>query len=81
MKSLVRWQPFQELSSLQQEMNRRFDNFFGRSSPPLLDEDLGAWGFGPPMDVYEDGEKRLRLRSWRVDARDAKTGWRKAKTD
>ena len=30
MKSLVRWQPFQELNSLQKQMNRVVDTFFGR---------------------------------------------------
>lgn len=73
MKSLVRWQPFQELSSLQQEMNWLFDNFFGRSSPPLLEEDLGTWGFGPPMDVYEDGEKlKITVEIPGLDAKEIK---------
>jgi hypothetical protein len=31
-KSLVRWQPLQELNSLQRQMNHLFDGFFGRTT-------------------------------------------------
>ena len=55
MKSLAQRQPFQERNSLQQEMNRLFDSFFGKR-PMAFEEDLTDWGFGPPVDVYEDDE-------------------------
>ncbi len=49
MKSLVRWQPFQELNSLQKQMNRMFDNFFGRTTSLMpLEENLNDLEFGPP---------------------------------
>jgi len=58
MKSLVRWQPLQEFNSLQRQMNRVFDNVFGRTtSLAPFEENLSSWEFGPPVDIYEDDEK------------------------
>ena len=58
MKSLIRWQPFQELNSLQRQMNRMFDNFFGRSTSLMpFQENLSDWEFGPPVDIYEDDQR------------------------
>jgi len=58
MKSLVRWQPFQELNSLQGQMNRMFDNFFGRTTSLMpFQENLSDWEFGPPVDIYEDDQR------------------------
>jgi HSP20 family protein len=57
MKSLVRWQPFQELTSLQHQMNRLVDNFFGRSPWAPFEEGLTPWEFGPAADIYEDDQK------------------------
>jgi len=58
MKSLVRWQPFQELNSFQKQMNRMFDNFFGRTTSLMpLEENLSDWEFGTPVDIYEDDQK------------------------
>ncbi len=57
MKSLVRWQPFQELSTLQRQMNRLFESFAGRTSLLPFEEELGAWEFGPPVDIIEDDQK------------------------
>lgn len=57
MKSLVRWQPFQELNSLQRQMNRVFDNFFGRTPLMPCEENLNGWEFGPPVDIYEDDQR------------------------
>ncbi|HEX4920574.1 MAG TPA: Hsp20/alpha crystallin family protein [Candidatus Bathyarchaeia archaeon] len=58
MKSLVRWQPFQEFSSLQRQMNRMFDNFFGRTTSLMpFEENLSDWEFGPPVDIYEDDQR------------------------
>jgi HSP20 family protein len=62
MKSLVRWQPFQELTSLQRQMNHLFDSFFGRTPWPPLEENLSAWEFGPLGDVYEDDDQRLTFK-------------------
>ena len=49
MTLITRWDPFRELSTLQQQVNRLFnDQFTGRG-----EEALGA-NFVPPVDVYED---------------------------
>ena len=58
MKSLVRWQPIQEFNSLQRQMNRMFDNFFGRTTSLMpFEESLSGWEFGQPVDIYEDDQK------------------------
>jgi len=47
----TRWEPFRELATLQERMNRLFnDQFNGYSSG----ESLTAGSFVPPVDVYED---------------------------
>jgi len=58
MKSLVRWQPFQEFKSLQRQMNRMFDNFLSRTTSLMpFEENLNGWEFGPPVDIYEDDQR------------------------
>jgi HSP20 family protein len=60
MGSLIRWQPFHELTSIQERMNRLFEDFFGRAPlAPGAEEPLGAWGFAPPVDIYEDAHKLM----------------------
>jgi HSP20 family protein len=49
MTVLTRWNPYRELNSLQNHMNRLFDAQFGGR-----DESLTAGAFVPPVDVYED---------------------------
>ncbi len=57
MESLVRWQPFRELASIEQDMKRLFDSFFRRAPLPLvLDERFDPWRFAPPTDIYEDAD-------------------------
>jgi len=57
MKSLVRWQPFQEFTSLQRQMNRLLHAFSGETSLMPFEESLIGWDFGPPVDIYEDDQK------------------------
>ena len=58
MKSLVRWQPFDELNSFQRQINRLFDNFFSRTTSLMpLEESVNSWEFGPPVDIYEDDQR------------------------
>ncbi len=57
MKSLVRWQPFQEFTGLQRQRSRLFDNFFSRTPLIPFEENLAGWEFGPPVDIYEDDQK------------------------
>jgi HSP20 family protein len=55
--TLTRWQPFRELSSLQDRVNRLFSEFF-----PEMDGDnpsLMAPGFSPRTDVYEEDDHVL----------------------
>lgn len=47
--TLDRWEPFRGLSEIQSEVNRLFDNFFGRPAGVALGERLWA----PAMDMYE----------------------------
>lgn len=47
MTSLIRWDPFAELSSLRRAMDRLFDDFM----TPRLWRAEGEWAF--PVDVYE----------------------------
>jgi HSP20 family protein len=57
MKSLERWQPFQELSTLQRQMNRLFESFTGRTPMLPFEEEITGWEFGPPVDIIEDDQK------------------------
>jgi len=47
--TLSRWEPFRELSEIQQEMNRLFDSFFGRPSSFQAGERVWM----PLVDMYE----------------------------
>ncbi len=56
MTTLTRWDPFRELATLQDRMNRLFqDQFAGR------EEELTTAAFAPPVDIYED-EHNLTLK-------------------
>ncbi len=47
---LTRWDPFRELTALQREMNRLFQDF----STGRGEQDLATTSFAPPVDIYED---------------------------
>jgi HSP20 family protein len=49
MTLLTRWDPFRELSVLQDRMNRLFQDF-----APRHEQELTAGNFVPPVDIYED---------------------------
>ena len=51
MTVLTRWEPFRELTTLQDRMNRLFRDSF---SADVQDESLATSAFAPPVDVYED---------------------------
>lgn len=57
MTMITRWDPFRELSTLQDRMNRLFNDQFGTIT---RDESLTG-AFVPPVDVYED-ENAIQLR-------------------
>lgn len=48
MATLMRWEPSQEISALQREMNRLFDNFMA----PLTRQEQG-WAFVPAVEMNE----------------------------
>ena len=58
MTVLTRWDPFREFSTLQDRMNRLFQDSFGRDT---REEALSTTSFAPPVDVYED-EHQITLK-------------------
>ncbi len=68
--ALVRWEPFRDLMSIQERMNRLFEDSF-RGLPRTGDEDsvLGAWA--PPVDIFEQsGNIVLKAELPGVDPKD-----------
>ena len=56
MSSLIRWEPFRDLVSLRDRMDRLFGDFAGRGWPTQgwpTEEGLTAGMWNPPVDVYE----------------------------
>jgi HSP20 family protein len=51
MTTIVRWDPFKELSTLQDRMNRAFGDLWGRAHRPDEDYISGSWM--PAVDVRE----------------------------
>jgi HSP20 family protein len=73
MKSLARWQPFQELNSLQKQMNGMFENFFGTTPRLPFEDNLSTLEFGPPVDIYEDDERfTFKVEVPGIDGKDVK---------
>jgi HSP20 family protein len=54
--AITRWDPFRELTSLQDRMNRLFQEQYGGR-----EEELTTSAFAPPVDIYED-EHNLTLK-------------------
>jgi HSP20 family protein len=55
MTLLSRWEPFRELSTLQDRMNSMMNRVFRESyNPEVPDESLTTTSFAPPVDIYED---------------------------
>lgn len=56
--TLVRWDPFRELGTLQQRMNRIFDDTIRRREPSLDEgEEIVAGTWVPAVDIVETPEK------------------------
>jgi len=66
MAILTRWDPFRELYSLQNRMNRLFEEqYSGR------EDSLTAGAFVPPVDIYEDEHSvQLKLEVPGIDEKD-----------
>lgn len=68
MTVLTRWEPFRELSTLQERMNRLFNEQFGTMGS---EDTLTASSFMPPVDVYEDEHSiQLRMEVPGIDEKD-----------
>jgi HSP20 family protein len=72
--AIVRWEPFRDLVSLQERMNRLFDESFrSRSGAGAGQEEDWALGgsWAPPVDIYEqDGNIVLKAELPGIDAKD-----------
>jgi HSP20 family protein len=67
MTVLTRWEPFRELSGLQNRMNRLFEEQYGGSR----EESLTTGAFAPPVDIYEDEHSiQLKLEVPGIDEKD-----------
>jgi HSP20 family protein len=67
MTVLTRWDPFRELNSLQNRMNRLFEEQYGGGR----EESLTAGAFVPPVDIYEDEHTiQLKLEVPGIDEKD-----------
>jgi len=51
MTLLTRWEPFREISTVQDRMNRLFRE---SHSPEVPEEALTTTNFAPSVDIYED---------------------------
>src|SRR6516162_1426519 len=67
MTILTRWDPFRELSALQNRMSRLFEDQYGSGR----EESLTAGAFVPPVDIYEDEHGiQLKLEVPGIDQKD-----------
>lgn len=70
--AIVRWEPFRDLVSIQERMNRLFDDAF-RGNPRASSEDEWALGgtWAPSVDIFEqDGNIVLKAELPGMDAKD-----------
>lgn len=56
---LAPWKPFRELETLRREMDRLFDDFFGKDWPALRPVRELAWkgSFTPAVDMYDKNDE------------------------
>jgi HSP20 family protein len=67
MTVVTRWDPFREFTTLQDRMNRLFQDSFS----PGRDEALSTSSFAPAVDVYEDEHKiTLKIEVPGIDEKD-----------
>ena len=52
--AIVRWEPFRDLLSLQERMNRMFGEYRGTGAAPDDEWALGG-SWAPAVDIYEQG--------------------------
>jgi HSP20 family protein len=70
--AIVRWEPFRDLMTVQDRMNRIFDDAFRGAGRPVGEEDWalgGAWA--PAVDIYEhEGSLVLKAELPGIDPKD-----------
>ena len=52
--AIVKWDPFRDVSTLQDRINRIFNESFGRSRD--FDDEVSLSDWRPPVDIYETGD-------------------------
>jgi HSP20 family protein len=57
--AIIRWTPFQDLATVQERMNRIFNEFHNRRDDDVMTR--GAWI--PPVDIFETGDKELVIKA------------------
>ena len=71
MALLTRWEPFRELSTMKDRMNRMNRLFRESYSPEGPEEALTTTNFAPPVDIYEDEHQiALKLEVPGIDEKD-----------
>jgi HSP20 family protein len=51
--TLVKWDPFSDVETLQNRINRMFEDSFGRTRN--ADDEMSLCAWRPPVDIYETG--------------------------
>jgi len=54
--NLTRWEPYREIATLQDRLNRAFGSTFGR---PERDDEMGLAAWAPPVDIAEEKDRIL----------------------
>ena len=71
MTLLTRWEPFRDLATMQDRMNRMNRLFRETYSPEEPEEALTTTSFAPPVDIYEDEHNiTLKLEVPGIDEKD-----------
>jgi len=71
MTLLTRWEPFRDLATMQDRMNRMNRLFREAYSPEEPEEALTTTSFAPPVDIYEDEHNiMLKLEVPGIDEKD-----------
>jgi hypothetical protein len=58
--AIVRWDPFREMSDMQDRMGRLLGEFYGRRGADDVMR-RGAWI--PPVDIYDSGKQELVIKA------------------
>ena len=61
--ALVRWDPFRNVATLQDRINRLFEDAFPRARD--LDDDGSLCAWRPAVDIYEKESGRMTMKSAR----------------